>query len=77
MEPISQSNDLAERVVTLQQPLHRLRYRRAAEAADQKFGFVPRTLLGIAMKDALANGLRRWKARQTAIKRHDQIKSLS
>lgn len=34
-------------------------------------------MLGIVMKDTLANALRRCKTRQTAIEHHDQIKSLS
>ena len=77
-EPISQSSDLCGRVVALQQLLHRLRYRRAARATDQKeIGFVAQTSLGIAMKDALAKALHRCKARRTAIEHHDQIMRLS
>ena len=77
-EPISQSSDLCGRVVALQQLRHRLRYWRAAGAANQqKVGFGPRALLGIAMKDALAKALRRCKVRRTAIEHHDQIMRLS
>ena len=78
LKPISKSGDLVGRVVALQKLRQRSWWWRGAGAADQQeVGFVPRTLLGIAMKDALANALCRCKARRTAIEHHDQFKRLS
>jgi len=57
---------LGDRVVALQQLLHRLRYRRSAGAADQQ-------LFWFLEEELLAELIGPWQAFNTTIKDHDQV----